>query len=119
MKKYTIPKHWRKIDGLTVKAPDDSKVWLDIRGLVGLELPSGKYVSLGAYFADNSEEELHDGKFGPPPFDKQINISVEDTLIWWKDGHNTGEIVSKATHRQILDSIKNAMKTLGYTIEYK
>jgi hypothetical protein len=113
MKGWVAPKQWNRIDKFTVEASDGSKVWIDVRGLVGFERTNGDYVSLGAEFSHDSKS---DRTF--PISRKNIHVYVNQVLSWERDGSDTGKKISKDVRQKFLESIKEAMNSLGYSIRY-
>ncbi len=116
MNECSISKKWKKTGKLTALACDGTKVWIDVRGIVGLERPNGTYISLGASFADGSE--LHNSKFELQQTNKIIHIYDEKILYWAKDGYITGGKISPGIKKVLLEAIKLAMKSLGYSVKY-
>lgn len=116
MKKDVISNKWKKIDKLTAIETDGTKVWIDIRGLIGLEKPNGYNISLGASFANGSEP--HDRKFRPPTNNEIIHVYDEKVLFWSKNGYSTGKRIPQNIKQVLLDNIKLGMKSLGYNIKY-
>jgi hypothetical protein len=117
MKKYIVPAKWKKIDKFTVVAPDGSKVWLDVRGLVVLKQPSGFSLPLGASFVDE-EDDLRSIKSKSPLTNKIIQVYVGKVFSWKKEGYDTNETITRFVLKSLLKSIKSAVETLGYSVEY-
>ena len=88
-----------------------------MRGLVGLQQPGGLYITLGASSSD-AHGELHDGKYNPPSKKKPIRIYIADMQKWWRGGYQTKEEIAVELRKVILDSLEEAMRSLGYSIKY-
>jgi len=118
MDEYIPPKEWKKIDVLTALAPDGTRAWLDVRGLVGLTRPDGAYLSLGASLADTGDEP-HGRGYSPPPEGSRICVFAEDNLTWRKDGRPTVEVVPSRLREIFLESIFTALSSVGYYLEFR
>ena len=114
---YIPPTRWKRVDAWRTRAADGSLVWMDMRGLVGLQQPNGLNFTLGAS-AEGAHGELHDGRHGPPPKGRPIQVFVGPKSRWWRGGYQTNEMLSEAAKRDVLDSLKKAMGTLGYAVRY-
>jgi len=117
MNKYSAPDKWVKINKYTVEASDGSKAWFDPREIVGLKQPNGCYISLGAEI-DNHITQPNNNKNNPSLNNIIMHVYLEKNLYWEIDGYVTKMEVPKDSRPEILKSISNAMKELGFIVEY-
>lgn len=114
---YRPSMQWKRSDDWRAKAADGSLVWMDMRGLVGLQQPSGLYVTLSAS-TKSAHGELHDGRYGPPPKKDPIRLFVSDMGTWRRGGYATKEKIPKELQRALLDSLERGLRALGYSVKY-
>ena len=117
MSKYFIIDQWKKLDTYTAEAPDGSKVWFDIRELVGFEQPDGYYISLGAVIFNKAGKSSFSSNTSSTD-NKIMHVYIGKKLCWEKDGYDTGEEISGDNRRILLDNIKNGLNLLGFAVEY-
>jgi hypothetical protein len=105
--KYLPANQWKKKDSYTVIAHDGSKVWIDMRGLIGYERPDAYYITFGIdiHNLDNSKQV------------DSITLYRNQSLELEEDGSLTGYILENELIEKFYKSIINAIKELGYKVE--